>query len=81
MKALVEEKWDSKAINQQVKLSQSRRQLINQAFRTGNRKFFKPVQKNSKTGIYYLRKTKTGKLFFRKQPRTVSVDKISYTDS
>ena len=35
MKAHVEEKWDSETINQQVRLSQSRRRLINQAFQTG----------------------------------------------
>jgi choline-sulfatase len=35
MKAHVEEKWDSETINQQVRLSQLRRQLINQAFQTG----------------------------------------------
>ena len=35
MKAQVEAKWNSEAINQQVRLSQSRRELINRAFQSG----------------------------------------------
>jgi len=35
MKAQVETKWNSLAINQQVRLNQSRRELINRAFQSG----------------------------------------------